>query len=95
MLTNLSSIAISQMGGDVRATPTRSIQVSLLNNRPCFLKVAVDGVLWQDDPPNLANLPPPDAIHGIEVFSGPASIPLQYGGTGRDKWCGLIAVWTR
>lgn len=95
MLTNLSSIAISQIGGDVRATPTRSIQVSLLNNRPCFLKVAVDGVLWQDDPPNLANLPPPDAIHGIEVFSGPASIPLQYGGTGRDKWCGLIAVWTR
>lgn len=59
------------------------------------MKVGVDGVVWPDDPPNLANLPPANAIHGIEVFAGPSSIPLQYGGTGTDKWCGLIMVWTR
>jgi hypothetical protein len=40
-------------------------------------------------------LPKPEEIHGIEVFAGPASIPLQYSGIGKDKWCGLIAIWTR
>jgi hypothetical protein len=40
-------------------------------------------------------LPRPNEIHGIEVFAGPASIPPQYGGTGSNKWCGLIAVWTK
>ena len=44
---------------------------------------------------NLKDLPSPDAIYGIEVFAGPASIPLQYGGSGRDKWCGLVVVWTK
>ena len=33
--------------------------------------------------------------HGIEVFGGPSTIPLQYGGTGNNKWCGLIAIWTK
>jgi hypothetical protein len=44
---------------------------------------------------NLQDLPHPDEIHGIEVFAGPSTIPLQYGGTGGGKWCGLIAIWTR
>lgn len=46
-------------------------------------------------PTDLSRLPPPDAIYGIEVFAGPASIPLQYGGSGNGKWCGLIAIWTK
>jgi hypothetical protein len=29
------------------------------------------------------------------VFAGPSSIPVQYNGAGTNKWCGLIAVWTR
>ena len=96
MLSNISSIKVEEVGGIVRALPTRVRQVSLINaNRPCFMKVGVDGLVWQDEIPNLANLPPADAIHGIELFAGPASIPLQYGGTGTDKWCGLIMVWTR
>jgi translation elongation factor EF-4 len=65
----------------------------------------VDGVLLPEDvdvdgagkafATNLATLPRPEEIHGIEVFAGPASIPVQYGGAGSNKWCGLIAVWTR
>ena len=87
---------VEEIGGIVRAIPTRAYQTSLINpSRPCFMRVGIDGVVWPDSIPNLANLPPPDAIRGIEVFAGPASIPLQYGGTGTDKWCGLIMVWTR
>ncbi len=52
-----------------------------------------------NDPPggtfDLTNLPPPDQIHGIEVFGGPASIPPQYNGAGNAKMCGLIVIWTR
>lgn len=44
---------------------------------------------------DMTNLPPPDQIHGIEVFAGPASIPPQYNGAANDKMCGLIAIWTR
>jgi hypothetical protein len=44
---------------------------------------------------DLTNLPPPDQIHGIEVFGGPASIPPQYNGAANNKMCGLIAIWTR
>lgn len=44
---------------------------------------------------DMMNLPPPDQIHGIEVFAGPASIPPQYNGAANDKMCGLIAIWTR
>jgi hypothetical protein len=44
---------------------------------------------------NMMNLPPPDQIHGIEVFGGPASIPPQYNGAANNKMCGLIVIWTR
>jgi hypothetical protein len=44
---------------------------------------------------DMARLPPPDQIHGIEVFAGPASIPPQYNDAANDKMCGLIAIWTR
>jgi len=111
MLTNVPSVKIAEQGGVVIARTTRADVTSFKYDLPCYMKVMVDGVLLAEDsfsvPPsgersgipqsaaNLAHLPPPDAIHGIEVFAGPASIPLQYGGSGSNKWCGLIAVWTR
>ncbi len=67
------------------------------------MNVMVDGVMMGTEmmpgggevPFNLTNLPHPDAIYGIEVFAGSASMPLQYGGEGKNKNCGLIAIWTR
>ena len=95
MLTSLPSIRIHEEGGQVYALPTRVQQTSLRGDTPCYMKIMIDGLLQQDAVPNLTKLPSPDEIHGIEVFAGPASIPLQYGGTGSGKWCGLIAIWTR
>ena len=67
------------------------------SGKPCYLRVAVDGVVIQPKPGteyvDLRDLPAPSEIHGIEVFAGPSSIPLQYAGYG--KWCGLIAIWTK
>jgi hypothetical protein len=71
---------------------------------PCYMAVMIDGVTMlpnMGDPAfDLANLPRPDEIHGIEVFAGPARMPIQYnnlGGNdnGTSKMCGLIAIWTR
>lgn len=109
MLTNVPSVKIAQLGGVIIARSMRVENAGLLSDAPCYMKVMVDGVLMAETESvgkdtdktikttfaNLANLPPPDQIRGIEVFAGPASIPVQYGGTGNGKWCGLIAVWTR
>jgi len=105
MVTNVPSVKIAQMGGLVIARSMRVENAQLKSDKPCYMRAMVDGVLLAEDTDldgggktfvtNLANLPPPEAIHGIEVFAGPASIPVQYGGSGSNKWCGLIAVWTR
>jgi hypothetical protein len=105
MLTNTSSVKIAQLGGLVIARSMRVENAQLKSDKPCYMRAMVDGVLLPEDrdvdgggknfATNLANLPAPDMIHGIEVFAGPASIPVQYGGSGSNKWCGLIAVWTR
>jgi hypothetical protein len=103
MLTNLPSLKIAQLGGTVIARSMRVENARLLSDKPCYLRVMVDGTLIQENSrddggisaTDLSQLPAPAEIHGIEVFAGPASIPPQYGGTGTNKWCGLIAIWTK
>jgi hypothetical protein len=58
----------------------------------CPFQLFLDGVPM---PPltNLASLPPPRDLAGIEIYSGPATIPLQYKyGTAS---CGVILFWTK
>ena len=59
--------------------------------RTCVLDVLVDGLRFSD---TLDNLPSPRLIAGIELYAGPASIPVQYKRSGAGS-CGLIMVWTR
>ena len=69
---------------------------------PCYMAVMIDGVVLRNtytDSTNafdLRDLPPPSAVHGIEIFGDAASIPIKYAGAVlNDQNCGLIAVWTR
>jgi hypothetical protein len=99
MLSNVPSIKIVD-SSSVTAQSTRSGHMLPDGSiEPCYLLVAVDGLVLNKSPGmkafDLRQLPKPDEIHGIEVFAGAASIPLQYGGSGDGKWCGLIAIWTR
>ncbi|MDQ8158335.1 MAG: TonB-dependent receptor [Gemmatimonadota bacterium] len=58
----------------------------------CAMQVVLDGIVL---PRNfdLDLLPPPKQIAGIEVYTGAATIPPQFGGP--DRRCGVVAVWTR
>jgi len=58
----------------------------------CPMQVLLDGIILPRSF-NLDLLPPPKQIAGIEVYTGPASVPPQFGGA--DRRCGVIAVWTR
>lgn len=102
LLTAIPSVKIVSLNGTSVAQSARGSRPSLLApNLPCNFRLMVNGLLipTQGDGAaaytDLSYLPPPAEIYGIEVFAGASSIPLQYGGSGADKWCGLIAVWTR
>jgi hypothetical protein len=98
MLTAVPSIRIVDSAG-VTVESTRSLNVNPdMSVAKCYLTVMVDGLVMNATPQqafDLRLLPKPEEIHGVEVFAGPSSIPVQYNGAGTNKWCGLIAVWTR
>lgn len=81
------ALAISTRSPKPRITPRQSGAV------PCVMRVAVDGFL--KDPTFPMNSILPHEIYGIEVYSGPSSIPAEFGGARADAYCGLIMIWTR
>ncbi|MHB1311415.1 MAG: carboxypeptidase-like regulatory domain-containing protein [Gemmatimonadaceae bacterium] len=60
---------------------------------PCVMRIAVDGSMreWGFSLDEIE----PKEIHGIEVYPGPATIPVQFGGLRKDAACGLVMIWTR
>lgn len=59
--------------------------------RTCGFVFYQDGVLLHES--NLSRLPRPSEIAGIEVYSGPSTIPLQY--KSANSTCGVILIWTK
>jgi hypothetical protein len=54
----------------------------------------LDGVLL---PPSTTtdDLGPPSAMAGIEYYSGPTTIPVQYKSTSGAGFCGVVLMWTK
>jgi len=99
MLTNVPSMRVVD-SGKVTIESTRSnVMNPDLSQSKCYMQIMVDGMIIPPMPGDkgldLRLLPKPNEIHGMEVFAGPASIPPQYGGMGSNKWCGLVAIWTK
>ncbi len=59
----------------------------------CQLRVAVDGALKENG--FAMNSIPPTEIYGIEIYTGPSTLPPQFNGAKTDSFCGLIVIWTR
>lgn len=60
---------------------------------PCVFQVVVDDVQmpWGFDMDLLIR----DDIHGMEIYPGPATIPVEYRSTRPDAMCGMIVIWTK
>ena len=100
LLAGIPSIQVADIDTMVIARSTRSLSMKPDGTvESCYLLVMIDGTVMNPDALHkaydLRQLPPPNDVHGIEIFAGPSSIPLQYGGAGTGKWCGMIAIWTR
>ena len=67
-------------------------QVAFNIRSGCPFKLFLDGIALSSS--NLADLPTPRDLAGIEVYSGAATIPLQDKSTG-GSFCGVILFWTR
>jgi hypothetical protein len=66
---------------------------SLLGTGYCPYRIFVDDVLMAPAP-DLNMLPAPNQIAGIEIYSGGATIPLEYKTTD-GAFCGVILIWTK
>ena len=96
MLLNVSAVDLVEGPEGAQPASRRAKTPGWMNVQPCWMRMAIDGVLLPDVPVNLRDrMPPVSEIHGIEVFAGPASIPSEYVGDQRNMFCGLIVVWTR
>lgn len=60
---------------------------------PCIMRVGIDGQImeWGFAADQIA----PTEIYGIEVYSGPATVPREYASQVADGFCGLVMIWTR
>lgn len=84
----LQTIPFMAVRRDTRTN--RSFAVS--ERRGCVMPVFLDGVAMPT-PFDLDELPSPRELAGIEVYSGPATIPLLYKRSGNN--CGILLIWTR
>ena len=60
---------------------------------PCIMRVGVDGQVmeWGFGADQIS----PGEVYGIEVYSGPATVPREYASQVVDNYCGLVMIWTR
>lgn len=105
LLQGRSGLAVARLGSgfDVRVVGT-----TRLGGGDCQPSVWIDGVLVRDGgAPRvtqfshgpkvysdlLSDLIDPAQLEGMEVYTGPAGLPLQYGGS--NAACGVVVLWTR
>jgi len=60
----------------------------------CPLRVGLDGVVFGNTKEFDVNDIAPSEIYGIEIYSGPSTIPGQYLASAPGGSCGLIMIWT-
>jgi hypothetical protein len=64
-----------------------------VNVQRCTLRVGLDGRLM--DPSFAVDEVPVTTIHGIEVYPGASTVPIEFNVPGPGTPCGVIMIWTR
>ena len=94
MLRRLRGIRIADSLGGTVAISLRGGQPNLADpTRPCVLRVMVDDIIMP--PQTSLDAISPTEVYAVELFLGPARLPVQFAGMRTDLWCGLVAIWTR
>jgi hypothetical protein len=97
IIRRLQGVRIVDSMGVQLPVSTRGPKPTLLaGSRPgalCVLRVGVDGIMKESY--FAMNTISVSDIHGVEVYSGPATIPPEFNNARRDAMCGLIMIWTR
>jgi hypothetical protein len=92
MLRSLLSVTIVEVANTRRAVSQRAPVMSLITSDKCAFQIFIDGLLFSDQG-DVTNVPTPSDIGGVEIYFGPATIPLEYK---RDHTqCGIILIWTK
>jgi len=85
---------------DVRQKDMRTVIVShrgtvsaLITPDLCVIPLGRDGLIL--GPNYNVNDIPANEIYGIEVYGGPATVPVEYRTSLPNGFCGLVMVWTR
>lgn len=89
---DVSRITTEAFAGTIALSKREGGSVGGDGTGACSMQVLLDGIILPRFF-NLDLLPPPKQIAGIEVYSGAATVPPQFGGA--DRRCGMILVWTR
>jgi hypothetical protein len=76
-------------GGSIVARRMNSLQAS------CPVQAYVNGTMLPNPVNPNADLPEPSAIAGMELYTGPSTIPLQYKSVSGGGFCGVLLIWTK
>jgi hypothetical protein len=97
LMRRVMGVKLIDSSGVILAASTRGVKVNLksavMRDAPCVMRVGVDGQIkeWGF----AMDAIDPNTIHGIEVYSGPATLPSEFSGMRTDSFCGLVMIWTR
>ncbi|MDQ6634300.1 MAG: carboxypeptidase-like regulatory domain-containing protein [Gemmatimonadota bacterium] len=97
LMRRVMGVKLIDSSGVILAASTRGAKVDLkravLRDAPCIMRIGVDGQIkeWGF----AMDMIDPNVIHGIEVYSGPATLPSEFSGLRTDSFCGLVMIWTR
>lgn len=85
---------------DVRQKDLRTVIVShrgtvsaRITQDLCVIPIGRDGLIL--GPTYNVNDIPANEIYGIEVYGGPATVPVEYRNSLPNGFCGLVMFWTR
>ncbi len=93
MLRSVPGLRINDATRIAVAISTRGKNASAFSLVDCVMQLMIDGTLMPENSDIDALMT--RSVYGVEVFSGPASIPLKLKSPRTDSWCGLIVIWTR
>jgi hypothetical protein len=82
-------LRIAMVNAEPTIVSTRGIGVAASSCRP---GVGLDGMVFSSDFD--VNDIAPNAIYGIEIYTGGATVPSRYLVSGAQTACGLIMIWT-